>query len=70
MITTSEVAAGDLQVAAVNIALVERNGVVDCHLLGGAAAHKIVAAFDDGVAFVVGKAHRPVLHRTDLHNHT
>ena len=55
-----EVAAGNLQVASVEVTLMKRYAAIDCHLFGGTAAHVIVAALDDGVAFRVGEAHGAV----------
>ena len=56
-----EVTTGDLQVAAVNVALVEGDAAVGGYLLGGAAAHGVIAALDDGGAIGTGEAHGAVL---------
>jgi len=41
-----EVATGDLEVAAVDVALMKRNTTVRCHLFGGAASVGVVAGGD------------------------
>ena len=65
VMTTGEVNAGNLQVAAINVALVQSDAAVDCHLLVGAAAHGIVLTFHDRVAFRVGKCHGAVFRVVD-----
>ncbi len=64
-----EVATGDLEVAAVDVALMEGDVTVGCHLLGGAAAMGVVAAFDDRCLVFTGEANgavfRVVLHTPD-----
>ena len=40
-----EVDAGNLQIAPIDVALVERDAAIDAHLLVRAAAHRIVGAF-------------------------
>ena len=60
MVAASEVTTGDLQIASVEVALMERDVSVYCYLLGGAAPHVVVGTFDDGVAFCVGEAHGAV----------
>ena len=52
-----EVDAGNLQVIAVDVALVERDATIDAHLLVRAAAHRIVGAFHDRVAFTIREGH-------------
>ena len=60
MVAAGEVATGDLQVATVKVTLLERGAAVYCYLFGGAAAHVVVGAFDDGAAFRVGEAYGAV----------
>ena len=55
--SAGEVDASDLQVAAIDVALVERYTAVDRYLLVGAAPHRIVGAFHDRVAFAIREAH-------------
>jgi len=57
VVAAGEVAAGDLQVATVEVSLVERDAAVYCYLFGGAAPHVVVGTFDDGVAFCVDEVH-------------
>ena len=45
-----EVATCELQVTAVDVALMKRDAAIRCHLFGGAASVGVVAAFDDGSA--------------------
>ena len=56
-----EIQRGDLQVAPVNIALMQRYATVDCHLFVGAAALSVVRTFHHGVALAVGEAHGAIL---------
>ena len=56
-----EVDAGNLQIASIDVALVERDAAIDAHLLVSAAPHRIVGAFYDRVAFAVGEGHGAVL---------
>ena len=63
--SAGEVNAGNLQVAAINVALVQSDAAVDCHLLVGAAAHGIVLTFHDRVAFRVGESDRAVFSIVD-----
>ena len=51
-----EVAASNLQVASVQIALVERYCAVDGDFLEAAASHGVIGAFHDRVAFIIGEA--------------
>ena len=60
VITTGEVAAGNLQVATIDVALVERYTAVDCYLFKGAAAHGIVLAFNNRVGDCVGECDRAI----------
>lgn len=55
-----EVAASDLEIAAVEEAAVLRQGAVGGDLLGGAAAHGVVGALDHDAAVCFFKAHRAV----------
>jgi len=61
VMTASEVDAGDLQVAAINVALVQSDTAVDCHLLVRATAHGVIGTFHHCVAFRVGEAHGAIL---------
>ena len=60
MIAAGEVTAGDLQVASVEVSLVQRYCTVACHLLICSASHAVVGAFHYGVAFRIGEAYRAV----------
>jgi len=55
--SAGEVDAGNLQVASIDVALVERYTAVDCHLLVRATAHGVIGTFHHCVAFRVGEAH-------------
>ena len=60
-----EVATGDLQVIAVNVALVEGDGAVGGHLLGGAAAiqhHRLSGDVGGGYRAVAGAFRTIVIH--------
>ncbi|MFR9534909.1 MAG: hypothetical protein SNG49_08730 [Rikenellaceae bacterium] len=50
----------DLQVASIEVALVERDAAVDCNLLGNASAHVVVGAFDYSVAIFTGECGRTI----------
>ena len=56
-----EVDACDLQVASVQVTLMEGDAAIGCYLFVSAAAHGIVGAFDHCVAIVIREAHRTVL---------
>ena len=56
MVAASKVDAGYLQVATIDVALVQSDTAVDCHLLIGAAPHGIVGAFNHRVAFAIREA--------------
>jgi len=56
-VAAGKVAAGNLQVAAIDVALVERYTAVDRYLLVGATPHRIVGAFHHSVTFRVGETH-------------
>jgi len=60
VVAAGEVDAGDLQVAAIDVALVERDAAIGCYLLVCAAAHAIIGAFNDCIAFAVREARRAV----------
>ena len=55
-----EVATCELQVTAVDVALMKRDAAIRCHLFGGAASVGVVAAFDDCAAIGAGEAHGAV----------
>ena len=61
VVATGEVDAGNLQVIAIDVALVERDATIDAQLLVSAAPHRIVGAFHDRIAFTVGERHGAVL---------
>ena len=61
VVAAGEVDAGDLQVTAVQIALVQRYGTVDVYLLEAATAHAVVRAGDHGTGGFVGEADGAVL---------
>lgn len=61
VVVSGEVDAGNLQVAAIDVALVERYAAIGCYLLVGAATHGIVGAFDHRVAFAVRESHGAIL---------
>ena len=48
VVAASEVDAGNLQIAPIDVALVKRDAAIDTHLLVRAAAHRIVGAFHHG----------------------
>ena len=56
-----EVDAGNLQIASIDVALVKRDAAIDAHLLVSAAAHRIVGAFHNRVAFTIREGHGAVL---------
>ena len=60
VVGAGEVAAGYLEITTVEVALVKGDASVYCYLFGGAAAHAVIGAFDDGVRLRVGEAHRAV----------
>ena len=60
MIAAGEVERGDLEVASVDVSLVERYCTVYRHLLIRSASHAVVGAFHHGVAFRIGEAYRAV----------
>ena len=57
VMAAGEVDAGNLQIASINVALVERDAAIDAHLLVRAAAHRIVGAFHDRIAFTIREGH-------------
>jgi hypothetical protein len=61
VMAASEVDAGNLQVTAIDVALVERDAAIDAHLLVRAAPHRIVGAFHDRIAFTIREGHGAVL---------
>ena len=61
MMTAGEVDAGNLQITAVDVTLVERDGAVDGYLLEAAAPHAVVGAGNYGVRGFVGEADGAVL---------
>ena len=60
MMAAGEVDTGDLQIAAVDVALVERDAAVDGYLFEGSSPHGIVLTFDNRVAFTVGEGNRAI----------
>ena len=60
MVTACKVAASNLEVASVEVALMKRYFSVYRYLFGGAAAHVVVAALNGGVRLRVGEAHGAV----------
>ena len=60
VVAAGEVTAGDLQVASVEVSLMERYFSVYCYLFGRAAAHVVIGAFDDRVRLCIGEAHGAV----------
>ena len=60
MIAAGEVERGNLEIASVDVSLMQRYCTVACHLLICSAAHAVVGAFHYGVAFRVGKAYRAI----------
>ena len=65
MVAAGKVAAGNLQVATIDVALVQSDAAVDCHLLVRAAAHGVIGTFHHCVAFRVGEAHGAILRIVD-----
>ena len=65
MVAAGKVAAGNLQVASIDVALVQSDTAVDCHLLVRAAAHGVIGTFHHHVAFRVGKCHGAVFRVVD-----
>ena len=61
VMTTGEIHASNLQVAAVEITMVECHAAVGCYLLVGAASHGIIGAFHHRAAVSVREAHRAIL---------
>ena len=60
VMTTGEIHASNLQVAAVEITMVECHAAVDGDFLVSAASHGIVGAFHDRVAITVGEGDRAI----------
>ena len=60
-----EVERGDLEVASVDVSLVERYCTVYRHLLIRSASHAVVGAFHHGVAFRIGEAYRAIFDVVD-----
>ena len=60
MVAAGEVDAGNLQIASINVALVERDAAVDAHLLVRAAAHRIVGAFHHGAGVGIRECNRTI----------
>ena len=65
MVAEGKVAAGNLQVDSIDVALVQSDTAVDCHLLVRAAAHGVIGTFHHCVAFRVGKCHGAVFRVVD-----
>ena len=65
MVTASEVAASNLEVASVQESLVQRYITIDGHLLGCSSAHVVVRAFHNGATICIGKRSRAVLSIVD-----
>ena len=61
MVAAGEVDACNLQVASIDVALVQSDTAVDCHLLVRATAHGVIGTFHHCVAFRVGEAHGAIL---------
>ena len=61
VVAAGEVDAGDLQVTAVQITLVQRDGAVGGYLLEAAAAQAIIGAGNHGVGGFIGEADGAVL---------
>ena len=61
VVTACEVDAGNLQIAAVDVALVERDAAIDAHLRVRAAAHRIVGAFHHGAGVGIREGHGTIL---------
>ena len=60
MVTASQITASNLEVATVDVTLVQRDATVGGNLLGGAASVGVVAAFDDGSAIRTREANGAV----------
>ena len=60
MVAAGEVDAGNLQVAAIDVALVERYTAVDGQFLIRATAHGVVCTFDHRAAITVGEGDRAI----------
>ena len=60
MVAAGEVDAGNLQIATVDVALVERYTAVDCHLLVGSAPHRIVGAFHHSAGVGIRECNRAI----------
>ncbi len=60
MIAAGEVERGNLEIASVDVSLMQRYCTVACHLLICSASHAVVDAFHYGVAFCVGEAYRAI----------
>lgn len=65
VIGAGEVAGGNLQVTSVDIALMERDAIIDGHLLGGATTQGIVVALDDDTAISTGETNGTVFRVVD-----
>ena len=58
---TGEVNAGNLQITAVDVALMERSAAIDDYFLISSAPHGIIGAFNHGAGGFVGEADGAVL---------
>ena len=56
-----EVDAGNLQIASIDVALVERDAAIDAHFLVSAAALRVVGAFHHGAGVGIREDHGAVL---------
>ena len=61
MVTAGEVNAGNLQVAAIQESLMQRDTTIDGHLLGCSAAHVVIRAFYNGTTICICEQSRTVL---------
>ena len=61
MVTASEVAASNLEVASVQESLMQRYATIDCHFLGCASAHVVIRAFYNGATICICEQSRAVL---------
>ena len=61
VIAAGEVDTGDLQVATIDVTLVERDAAIDAHLRVRAAAHRIVGAFHHGAGVGIREGHGTIL---------
>ena len=61
VVAAGEVNAGNLQIASIDVALVERDAAVDAHLLVRAASHRIVGAFHHGAGVGIREDYGTVL---------